>query len=70
MFKGGGGVEFSGGVATLAEWRCEERRTGRKAGGRRKENPSGFELRRVGGGGDVDVEIVDLETSGKLRRRE
>ena len=69
VLESGGGVEFGGSVVTAQRGVAQSDARGRKAGARRKENPIAFGAASVGGGGKGDVEILDLQITGKLRRR-
>ena len=70
VFEGGGGVEFGGCVVTAQSGIAQSDGMEGKLERGGKRIPVRLEWVGVGGGGNIDVEIVDLQTAGELRRGE
>ena len=70
VLERGGRVEFGRSVAAAESGAAKSDSAEGKLNRGGKRIPVGLKSARSGGGGQVDVEIVDLQSAGKLRRGE
>src|ERR1022692_2060638 len=69
LLKSGGGVKFGGGIVTTQNGAAQGDGMEGKLNRSRERIPVRLEFTRFGGGGQVHVEVVGLQSAGKLRRR-